>query len=45
MYIRLVQFSLGKGKRPAAEAIADKIVPAIRAKGCDRVNHRRRCGW
>ena len=37
MYIRLVQFSLGSGKRPAAEAIADKIVPAIRAqKGCDR---------
>ena len=37
MYIRLVQFSLGTGKRSAAEAIADRIVPAIRAqKGCDR---------
>ena len=37
MYIRLVQFSLGKGKRLAAEAIADKIVPAIRTQeGCDR---------
>jgi len=37
MYIRLVQFSLGTGKRSAAEVIADKIVPAIRAqKGCDR---------
>ena len=37
MYIRLVQFSLGAGKRAAAEAIADKMVPAIRAqKGCDR---------
>ncbi len=37
MNIRLVQFSLGPGKRSAAEAIADKIVPAIRRqKGCDR---------
>lgn len=37
MFIRLVQFSLGTGKRPAAEAIADKVVPAIRAqKGCIR---------
>lgn|SRR5574341_262978 len=37
MYIRLVQFSLGSGKRSVAEAIADQIVPAIRAqKGCDR---------
>lgn len=37
MYIRLVQFSLGTGKRSAAETIADKIVPAIRAqKGCER---------
>ena len=37
MNIRLVQFSLGTGKRPAAETIADKIVPAIRAqKGCER---------
>ena len=37
MFIRLVQFSLGTGKRPAAEAIADKVVPAIRAqKGCER---------
>ncbi len=37
MYVRLVQFSLGRRKRSAAEAIANKIVPAIRAqKGCDR---------
>jgi hypothetical protein len=37
MYIRLVQFNLGTGKRSEAEAIADKIVPAIRSqKGCDR---------
>ncbi len=37
MNLRLVQFSLGPGKRPAAEAIADKVVPSIRAqKGCER---------
>lgn len=37
MNIRLVQFKLGPGKRQIAEAIADKVVPAIRAqKGCDR---------
>ena len=37
MNIRLVQFSLGPGKRLVAQAIADKVVPAIRApKGCDR---------
>jgi len=37
MNIRLVQFSLGSGKRSVAEAIADKVVPAIRAqKGCVR---------
>ena len=37
MYIRLVQFSLGTGKRSAAEVIGDKIVPAIRAQaGCER---------
>lgn len=37
MYIRVVQFSLGSGKRAAAEVIADKIVPAIRAQhGCER---------
>jgi hypothetical protein len=35
MNVRLVQFSLGTGQRAAAEAIADKVVPAIRAqKGC-----------
>ena len=28
MNLRLVQFSLGPGKRSAAEAIADKVVPA-----------------
>jgi Antibiotic biosynthesis monooxygenase len=37
MFIRLVQFNLGTGKRPAAEAVADKVVPAIRdQKGCER---------
>lgn len=37
MNIRLVQFSLESGKRSAAQAIADKVVPAIRAqKGCER---------
>lgn len=38
MNLRLVQFSLGAGKRAEAQAIADKIVPAIRSQpGCDRV--------
>ena len=37
MNIRLVQFSLGPGKRSAAETVADKVVPTIRKqKGCDR---------
>lgn len=37
MNLRLVQFSLGPGKRSVAEAIADKVVSAIRAQpGCDR---------
>ena len=37
MNLRLVQFNLGPGRRPAAQAIADQIVPAIRAqKGCER---------
>ena len=37
MFVRLVQFSLGTGRRSAAEAIADKVVPPIRAqKGCIR---------
>jgi hypothetical protein len=37
MNFRLVQFSLGPGKRSVAEAIADEVVPAIRAQqGCDR---------
>ena len=37
MNIRLIQFSLGPGKRSVAEAIADEVVPAIRVqKGCDR---------
>jgi quinol monooxygenase YgiN len=36
-YVRLVQFSLGTGKRPAAEAVADKVIPAIRKQpGCER---------
>jgi quinol monooxygenase YgiN len=37
MYIRLVQFSLGAGQRSAAEAVADKVIPAIRMQpGCER---------
>ena len=37
MNIRLVQFNLGPSTRSAAEAVADKIVPAIRAQpGCER---------
>ena len=37
MNIRLVQFSLGPGKRSAAEAIAKRLVPKIREqKGCIR---------
>ena len=37
MNLRLVQFSLGPGKQSAAESIADKVVPKIRAqKGCIR---------
>ena len=37
MYLRLVQFSLGAGSRSAAEAVADKVIPAIRARpGCVR---------
>jgi hypothetical protein len=36
-YVRLVQFNLGPGKRSAAEAIADKVIPAIRKQpGCER---------
>jgi len=35
--LRLVRFSLGAGMRSAAEAIADKVVPAIRARpGCEK---------
>src|SRR5262245_60378691 len=37
MNVRLVQFSLGPGKRAAAESIADKVVPMIRRlAGCQR---------
>ena len=37
MNVRLVQFSLGPGKRSIAEGIADKVVPAIRAQpGCEK---------
>ena len=37
MYIRIVQFKLAKGSRAAAEEIANKVVPVIRAQpGCDR---------
>ena len=35
--MRLVQFSLGPGKKSDAETIANKIVPAIRSQpGCER---------
>src|SRR5258708_21139342 len=35
--VRLVQFNLGAGQRSAAQAIANKIVPEIRAQqGCER---------
>ncbi|MCX6022429.1 MAG: hypothetical protein NTZ05_12010 [Chloroflexi bacterium] len=35
--IRLVQFSLGPNRGAEAKAVADKIVPAIRAQqGCER---------
>jgi quinol monooxygenase YgiN len=37
MVLRLVQFSLGTGKRSAAQAAADKVIPAIRKQpGCER---------
>ena len=37
MNLRLVQFSLGSGQGAVARAIADNVVPAIRAQqGCDR---------
>ncbi len=37
MNLRLVQFNLGPGQRAAAETIADKVIPAIRAQaGCAR---------
>ena len=37
MYIRLVQFSLGTGRRAAAETVADQLIPVIRKQpGCER---------
>ena len=37
MYLRLVQFSLGSGKRSAAEIVANKVIPRIRLQpGCER---------
>jgi hypothetical protein len=37
MYLRLVQFSLGSGKRSAAEIVANKVIPPIRLQpGCER---------
>jgi hypothetical protein len=37
MYLRLVQFKLGQGKRSAAESVADKVIPPIRLQpGCER---------
>lgn len=35
MYVRLVRFSFGPGKRAVAQALADDLVPAIREQpGC-----------
>ncbi|MDA4135595.1 MAG: antibiotic biosynthesis monooxygenase [Thaumarchaeota archaeon] len=37
MKLRLVQFSLGPGKREAAEGVAGAVVPLIRKQqGCER---------
>jgi hypothetical protein len=37
MYVRLVEFTLGSGKRSTAQTIADKVIPAIRKQpGCER---------
>ena len=37
MNLRLVQFNLGAGTRDTAQAIADRVVPLIRAQpGCNR---------
>ena len=37
MNLRLVQFNLGPGTRAKAEAIANRVMPLIRAQpGCDR---------
>ena len=37
MKLRLVQFSLGPGRREAAEGVAETVVPLIRAQqGCER---------
>jgi hypothetical protein len=37
MYLRVVQFSLGPGKRSAAEGVANKVIPPIRKQpGCLR---------
>ncbi len=36
MYARIVLFTLGSGMRSTAEAIADELIPAIKAQqGCD----------
>ncbi len=38
MYVRLVRFSFGPGKRAVAQALADDLVPAIREQtGCQSV--------
>ncbi len=38
MYVRLVRFSFGPGKRAIAQALADDLVPAIREQaGCQGV--------
>ena len=38
MYVRLVRFKFGPGKRAAAQALADNLVPAIHEQaGCQSV--------
>ncbi len=38
MYVRLVRFTFGPGKRAEAQSLADDLVPAIRAQpGCEDV--------
>lgn len=39
MFVRLVRFSFGPGKRDKAQALADELVPLISSQpGCQRVS-------